>query len=289
MHTPLRTRAFEAFIAPAQRYPQLWRLILGTVLIGGIYYAVLLTILLPAEITGIIGSDYILDTRGSMTALFLTFTGAILGVWAAIKLLHKRSFGTLLGPWGAFRKNFITAAGTILILQSLWMLLGALIDGSTPNQSLSSVILFLPVAFILVLLQTGAEEIVFRSYLMQQLGARFKSPAIWFLLPPLGFGLLHYNPAMYGGIAWGVVIGITLTGLAWADLTRVTGNIGAAWGWHFMNNFLLFNFLSLQHDMNGFAWRTSDLDVKNMGAFEIYGDIGFTLASWLILRRILRA
>ena len=284
----MRTPAFEAFIAPARAYPQLWRLILGFTLMAVIYYAVIFAMLLPAQITGIIDSDLIMDTRGGMIVLFLTFGGVVLGVWAAIKLLHKRSFGTLFGSQKPLRKGFLTAAATILILQSAWMLLGALIDGSTPNQSLGSVLIFLPLAALLVLLQTGAEEIVFRGYLMQQLGARFKSPLIWFALPPICFGLLHYDTAMYGGIAWGVVAGITLTGLAWADLTRVTGNIGAAWGWHFMNNFLLFNFLSLKDDMNGFAWRTSALDVKDMGAFETFGDIGFTLVTWLILRRILQ-
>lgn len=288
MKPSFRTPAFETFIAPARRYPQVWRLALGIILIGVIYYAISMAMLIPAMITGIISDDFILDTRPSMILLCMTFIGAVLGVWAAIKLLHKRKFDTLFGPWGAFRKNFLTAAAIIFVLQSAWMLVGAFVDGSSPNQSLGSVLLFLPLVTILVLLQTGAEEFMFRSYLMQQLAARFKNPLIWFALPPIGFGLLHYDPDTYEGITWGVVIGITLTGLAWADLTRITGNIGAAWGWHFMNNFLLFNFLSLKNNMNGLAWRTSNLDVADMGAFEIFGDIGFTIITWLILRRILR-
>jgi len=134
-------------------------------------------------------------------------------------------------------------------------------DGALTNQTLIFVLIFLPLAAILVFLQTGAEELFFRGYLLQQLAARFQNPLIWFALPPIAFGLLHYEPTVYGGISWGVVIGICLTGLAWADLTRITGNIGAAWGWHFMNNFLLFNFLSLQDDMNGFSWKVSAVGV----------------------------
>lgn len=285
----MRHPALETFIAPARAYPEVWRLLLGVTMMAAIYYATMLAMLLPAVSSGIIGNDFAMDTRAGMVVLFLTFGGAAVGVWAAVKLLHKRAFGTLLGPLDAVRHNFISAAIVILILQSTWMLLGALFLGSSPNQPLGTVLAFLPLAACLVLLQTGAEEVVFRGYLMQQLAARFKNPLIWFVLPPVAFGLLHYDTTMYGGIAWGVVIGVTLTGLAWADLTRVTGNLGAAWGWHFMNNFLLFNFLSLKDNMNGFAWRTSALDIRDMGGFEIFGDIGFTIVTWLILRQILRA
>lgn len=284
----MRTTNFENFIAPARAYPQIWRLILGFAIMAAIYYAVMFVMLVPAQLYGIIDSDFVMDTRAGMSVLFLTFGGAVLGVWAAVRLVHKRAFGTLLGSWQPFRKNFLIAALVVMVLQSVWMWLGAYLGGSNPNQPLWSVLALLPIAALMVLLQTGAEELVFRGYLMQQLAARFRHPLIWFALPPVAFGLLHYDTDMYQNIAWGVVIGITLTGLAWADLTRVTGNIGAAWGWHFMNNFLLFNFLSLKDDMNGFAWRTSAMDVSEMGAVEIFGDIGFTVLSWIILRRILR-
>ncbi len=52
------------------------------------------------------------------------------------------------------------------------------------------------------LIQTGAEELVFRGYLQQQLAARFASPLIWMVLPALIFGAVHYDPATAGPNVW---------------------------------------------------------------------------------------
>jgi membrane protease YdiL (CAAX protease family) len=59
---------------------------------------------------------------------------------------------------------------------------------------------------------------------------------VWLILPGLLFGLLHWNPAEYGDNAPLVVAATTLVGWLTADLTRVSGGIGAAWGLHFANN-----------------------------------------------------
>jgi len=279
---------FDTFVTPARTKPQLWRLFLGLFLFGIIYIGLTIAITAPAMYFGILDADMSTNTLASMTVLFVTFWAALLGLWAVIRLLHSRKFSTLIGSLPQAKRDFLKAMALFFVLQALWLMTSVITDGALPNQTLISVLIFLPLAAILVFLQTGAEELFFRGYLLQQLAARFQNPLIWFALPPIAFGLLHYEPTVYGGISWGVVIGICLTGLAWADLTRITGNIGAAWGWHFMNNFLLFNFLSLQDDMNGFSWKVSAVGVEDMGRFEVFGDIGFTIVTWLILRRIVR-
>ena len=61
--------------------------------------------------------------------------------------------------------------------------------------------------------QISAEELAFRGYLMQGLAARFRARAVWWGLPALLFGLMHWNPATFGPNAWLVVLTAGLIGL----------------------------------------------------------------------------
>ena len=95
---------------------------------------------------------------------------------------------------------------------------------------------WLPLALPLLLVQTAAEELAFRGFLMQCLAARFARPLVWFLLPALLFGALHWNPAELGANASLVALSATVIGLVLADVTAKTGNLSAAIGLHFANN-----------------------------------------------------
>ena len=290
MTQPFMTPAFEAYIAPARAKPQFWRLLVGVLLFFAIYIGCGIGLVEFTSAFGLVGAtdaDWNLNTRPSMIEGLFEFAGGILGVWAAVKLLHGRSLTTLLGPSGV-RRNFLMAAGVVFTFQATWMLASSLYFGVVPNQPLSIVLLFLPLGTILLLIQTGAEEFLFRGYLMQQLAARFRSPVIWMVLPSVVFGLIHYDPETMGHMVWYVIVVTTISGLIWADLTRITGNIGAAWGWHFMNNFLLLNFVTLPDDMTAFAWKLTPFGMADMTAFAVLPDIAMSIVIWVILRRILR-
>lgn len=285
------TPDFVSYIAPAQFKPQLWRLIVGLILFFVIYIGIVIglaTVTSAFGLAGMTSTEMNLNTRGSMIEALLGFGGGILGVWAAVVLLHRRSLVSVVGPLSDVRRNFLIAAGVVGVGQSIWMLISAYFVGTQPNLPLTSVLLFLPLAAILLFIQTGAEEILFRGYLMQQLAARFKSPIIWLALPSVAFGLVHYDPETMQHMVWWVVIAITVSGFAWADLTRVTGNLGAAWGWHFMNNFMLLNFVTLPGTMTGFVWKTTGVGIEDLTAWLILPEIGFSVGVWLLLRRALR-
>lgn len=290
-----RTPNFERFVAPAVPTAAFWRLIVGIIIIAVVYFLVVLATGFAAIISEPTGDPALAvesltkgNTRLTLTLILLSFTGAALGVFIATVAIHRRSPLTLLGPLRPMARHFMIAVAVFFILQMcIYGIWGYLYDG-IPQRSFVSVLAFLPIAAVLVLIQTGAEELLFRGYLMQQLGARFKSPIIWFLIPPVTFGLLHYNPQMMGDLTWVVIVAITLTGLLWTDLTRLTGNIGAAWGWHFANNFMLMNFLGNSGELNGFAWMTTPYAVKDLPPALFLIDMGIAVVTWLILRRILR-
>lgn len=292
----MRTPQFERFVAPAIPSAAFWRFLLGMVVIGVIYFLIVMATGFaavasapnddPAQAVASLVSG---NSRLSLTLILLSFMGAVLGVGIATVLVHRRSPLGLFGPMRLMMRHFLIAAGVFFALQTIIITLWSFFYDGVPNLPLSSVLLFLPIAAILVLIQTGAEELLFRGYLMQQLGARFKSWIIWFALPPVAFGLLHYNPEMMGDLTWIAIIAITITGLLWTDLTRVTGNIGAAWGWHFANNFFLMNFLGNAGELNGFVWMTTPYAVRDLPPALFLIDIGIAIATWAILRRVLRS
>jgi hypothetical protein len=112
---------------------------------------------------------------------------------------------------------------------------------------------FLPLALVGVLIQTGAEEVLFRGYMQQQLAARFSSPLMWMILPSAIFAALHYQPEIMGDNTWLMMAAVFVFAVLAADLTAVTGNIGAAWGMHFVNNALAILVVATDGPLSGLA------------------------------------
>jgi membrane protease YdiL (CAAX protease family) len=149
---------------------------------------------------------------------------------------------------------------------------------------------WLPFALLGLLIQTGTEELIFRGYLQQQLAARFRQRWVWMLVPSLLFGLIHYSPAQYGALSWVVVIWSLLFGLAAADLTARTGNLGAAIGLHFANNFAAVLLIGISGNIGELALYNVDLDTSGLSLNILYVAVdGLTLLiGWLAARLILR-
>lgn len=231
---------FDAFVAPARARPQLWRLGLGLVLVAAVHMALstglfiaLMRLAGPEE--GLT-AETLGATPGMMVVLLFSFAGLVLGAWLAVRLLHRRGLGSLIGHGPTALRHFMAGAGVILVLHgAAFLLAGAQLELS-PNMALTLWLTWLPVALLGVVVQTGAEELVFRGYMQQQLAARFASPVVWMVLPSIGFGLLHHDPGAMGANTW-LVVGLTgLFGLIAADLTARSGTLGLAWGLHFANN-----------------------------------------------------
>src|SRR5690606_23395048 len=121
-------------------------------------------------------------------------------------------------------------------------------------------LLLLPLSLTAVLVQTSAEEILFRGYIQQQLAARFASPLIWMVAPAVIFGLLHYRPdaGANGGL---IMLWAAGFALAAADLTARAGTLGPAIALHFMSNTSALLILSAEGTLSGLALFRLQIDM----------------------------
>ena len=225
---PGRTPRFEAFVAPARGRAQLWRLAAGTLVAAAVWLAATAAVLAVANPEA---------PRRALLVLYLaSFAGLVAGLALAARLLQHRALRTLVGPDGLRPRDFGLGVAAIAALTLAGLLPVLWLAPPVRQSGLAAWASWLPLALPALLLQTTAEELAFRGWLMQGLAARFPSRAVWLLVPAGLFGLLHWDPAGFGADAWIAVLSATVMGLALADVTARTGNLSAAIGLHFANN-----------------------------------------------------
>ncbi len=284
------TAEFDRFVAPARARPQLWRTGVGLAAIALGYFGGFALIL--AALVGTLGAEeafaYLrtLDTGGTPTlvVLFLAmFAIPLVVTMGAARVLHGRPGRGLFGPKVA--RDFglaIVIAG--LVYAGIGLVLPLPFE-PVPNLPPALFLSFLPVALAALAIQTGAEELVFRGYLQQQLAARFRSPLVWMLIPSLTFGALHLDPSAGIGQAW-TMLPPTLFGLVAADLTRLTGSIGLAWGLHFLNNCSAILLMSLQGNLSGLALYTTPFGIDALSITDplVWQEMIVTVIVWACVR-----
>ena len=306
--------ALEDFVAPARARPQIWRLIVGFITALLIYVVVTAAIIVAAVLLslpdgalsnpallafGPPGQEGLLqnELNGLMSGqrptqvlvILSTFGGMFLGAMAAARWLHGRSFQSLTGAFPRMVRHFGFAALIAAPLLALSLFIPPTL-ATEINLELGVWLTFVPLALLMVLLQTGAEELLFRGYLQQQLAARFRSPIIWMVLPSVLFGLGHWNPEQFGAASWMVVAVTTLVGLFAADLTARTGTIGAAWGFHFINNVAAILIVSLEGPLSGLSlWVVPAASVPpEILQMALLRDILMITVIWFTIRQLIR-
>ncbi|SFH09392.1 hypothetical protein SAMN04488020_106221 [Palleronia marisminoris] len=291
------TPAFKAFIAPARRKPALWRLALGIVLMVAV---------IVAWGAALLGGVYLLDGGTAVRAalrsmvtpeapagtllLLATFIGMAAAPVIAARLLHGRGTASLIGPRVRAARHFGWAVALVAMVYMASLLLFGLGAPPEPNLTPDLWAKLLPLALVLVLIQTGAEELIFRGYLLQQLAARFPLRVVWLVLPAVVFGALHYDPVTAGDNALLIAGSAAAFGLAAADLTARTGSLGAAWGLHFANNVAALLIVATKGTITGLALYVTPYaadDVELTGTL-IAADSAVLVAIWAILRWRLR-
>ena len=117
----------------------------------------------------------------------------------AARLLQGRGPATLVRtrrlPAGRLRRSASRSSSLVAIPSGAAL---ALLAPPERQATLAAWAARLPLALPAILVQSAAEELAFRGFLMQSLAARFRSALVWWLLPAALFGALHWNPAELG-------------------------------------------------------------------------------------------
>ncbi len=289
---PNRNNKFDLFIAPAQRHAEPWRTGLGMVLIICITIATIVLMGLvffafvqprPAEID-----------LTSKIATFLSLCAILLvlpSIWVVLRFIHFRPVATLIAPNCKIKwKAFMLGAG-ILAAATMLIDLPGFTSGKFQQQlDLAVWMAWLAPTVVVIFLQTTIEEMVFRGYLLQQFAVLFKSRWIWWFLPSLMFGMLHFDSAVFGQNAWLVVVLATFTGLIFSDITIRTGNLSAAMGLHFANNLVSVLVLGMPGSLSALSLFLRDTDIQNIAQTRqtLLISLGLMLGGYLIYLLVMR-
>ena len=238
----------------------------------------------------VIGNDVFSAFLGSRAflAVAILALGAIWpGVWLAVRLLHKRRLATVLGASGRIaRGDFTRAFAATAIVAGVGVAASFGFDPTIQRSAMpvGAWLAAIPVLVAILLVQTSAEELMFRGYLLQSLAARHRSPLVWGVVPGLLFAVLHWNPAASAPLLAVVIGAIAVFAFAATVLVYVTGNLGAAMGMHFANNIVAFLLISsdsperalalyVSRPLEDSGWSTGEVAALAIGQLAITGVI----------------
>lgn len=287
--------ALAVFAAPARKRGELWRTVMGLMLIGvlswGAVFAVLALIGLrlgELRFARLLAEIARAASPEGLMMLLATFAPMVLATLAITRALHRRSAATLFGP-GALR-DFLRVGGPLVGLALLLAPLAALDGNVGRSVPPLTVLSWMPLALPLLLVQVGAEELIFRGYLLQQLAQRFRSRWIWMVIPSALFGALHYAPGDFGPNAIWMVLWAMGFGCLAADLTARAGNLGPALAFHFANNLSAMFLVGLYGQLDGLSLYTIVINARDPAAVAPYLAVDSVSmgVSWLLARLILR-
>lgn len=214
-----------------------WRYVAGVVVIFICWIAGQVAFTLPFLFSG---TDATIADLLLLTALLLSFAPALAAVAVVVRFLHGRPFLSLITPckqvgWGRVAIGF----GAWFAIAAVAAVIEAILYPGRyqPTSEPLSVLPFLVVAALLIPVQAGTEELVYRGYLLQGMGLLFRQPLLLATLNGALFALPHAaNPETSVSLLKALSL-YFLAGFFWALVTLRSGTLELAWGAHSANNF----------------------------------------------------
>jgi membrane protease YdiL (CAAX protease family) len=175
----------------------------------------------------------------SLSLVMLPFAAGLAALLFCVAVLHRRPPRTLVTPGRPVRWDRVLLAALVwAVLAAILSLVESLLYPGrfafTPD--LPRLLPFTLVALLIVPLQTSAEELFFRSYLLQWLGRRLRHPLLLSALSGLAFALPHSANPETGADFWPVMAFYFLFGFVLAAITLRTESAEIALGVHAGNN-----------------------------------------------------
>ena len=176
------------------------------------------------------------------------FPMIIVALFFGVKFIHKRSFNSLLTGFKKFRwGRFMLAFGIWFGFTGLATLITYLIEPENvtvqwvPER-------FIPFAIMMIFLvpiQSSAEELLFRGYLMQSISRATRHKIVPLVVTSVLFGLVHSMNPEVGAYGFGVMMAQYIgMGLILGIIALSDEGLEMAMGLHSANNLFAFLFLS---------------------------------------------
>jgi len=262
----------------------------------GMIYSTLEAALLPAETADQFRRDLATaSTPASALVNLYLFALMIIALAVTLRLFHQRSLFSLIGPLPHTVWQFWHVIKAIVALYLAIHLLALFVPAPETmrpalNMSFGHWAALLPLTLLGLLIQTSAEELIFRGYLQSQLAARFAHPLIWLTLPTALFAALHYDPVTQGDAAWLIVVWAGAFGLAATDLTARSGTLGPAIALHMANNTMAIALTAPDGNFDGVALYAYPFALEDTGILLQWMPVEMMvlLCSWLAARLALR-
>lgn len=271
-----------------------WRYIVGIFLIVLIYFMASMPfgIALMAEagagkLAGMSETEMlsVLEPNTTLFYMLLPFAFAFFGILMISRFLHDQPLKFLVTSRSSF--DWSRVAFSFLLVTNLAALSLAISLEIYPNnyewnydpQRFFGLVL---IAVLMIPLQTTAEELLFRGYLFQGLGAAFKSRLAALLITSISFGLLHSLNPEVGKLGYGLISVYIITGLFLGIITLMDQGLELSIGFHAANNLVIA--LLVTSDWTAFQTNSLYKDVSEPVLSEyiilpviIYSLVGFIL------------
>jgi membrane protease YdiL (CAAX protease family) len=199
---------------------------------------------------------------------FVVFLGLLL-LW--VKYIHRQSITSLTTSrkkidWKRIFFAFFTWGG----ITAAFVFVGYFLEPESMqwNFVLNKFLGLLLIGVVMIPLQTSFEEYLFRGYLLQGIGAKFKSRVIPLIITSVIFGLLHIANPEVGKLGYVVMVYYIGTGLFLGVITLLDEGLELALGFHAANN--LVGALLVTADWT--AFQTNSL-FKDLSEPDVYFDI----------------
>lgn len=236
-------------------------LILGVVLIiGNIPFGAALVAEggIAATQLGLTEQLQVLPSNITLFLLLLPFALVFGAILLLTKVLHKLSIRELITSrpkvdWGRIGFGF----ASVVMMSAIMLIISYFADPDALqwNFKPKAFALLVVISVIMVPLQTSAEELFFRGYLMQGLGRIFPKRIFPFIITSVLFGMLHFANPEVDKLGEVILITYLATGFFLGAITLIDEGLELSLGFHAGNNL----FLSLFLTSNWTAFQTESL------------------------------
>ncbi|MFM7467099.1 MAG: lysostaphin resistance A-like protein [Crocinitomicaceae bacterium] len=223
----------------------------------------------------------LLGKNGFFVFILFPFVVVFCLIILAVRYIHKRSIQSIFTNRAAFdwkRVFFSFCVMTLFLLVTLLIRLAS-------NDGLQLIFdwkKFVPIAFFvmaLIPIQIAAEELLFRSYLMQGLKLRLGHNGLAALISGIMFGLIHLGNPEIAAVGFHLVFYYIMAGIFLSLVVLFDDGIELTLGYHAANN--IFAALVITSDWQAFQTDAIFLDTSIPG--NGYDAIFSSLVLYVIL------